>query len=229
MAQARSQARGDDFAPEAGRHGKIMKYTLPSLAYPYDALEPQLSREIVDLHLNAHHAAYVKGANKTLDDLAEARGSGRFDAIAQLERDLAFHASGHLLHSLLWRNLSPNGGGEPRDALAGAIDRDFGSFAAMKAQLNAACASLQGSGWGALCWEPLGGTLVVAQIHDHHANVCQGSMPILVIDMWEHAYYLQYRNKKSEWLDAYWQLVDWGDAAQRFARARERPFFRVGK
>jgi Fe-Mn family superoxide dismutase len=125
------------------------------------------------------------------------------------------------MHSLLWQNMSPKGGGEPRGALAGVIDKDFGSFSALKAQLTAVCTTLQGSGWGALCWEPLGRRLVVEQVFDHQANVCQGALPIMVIDMWEHAYYLQYRNKKADWLDAYWQLVDWGDVSRRLLAAQE--------
>lgn len=196
-------------------------YSLPPLDYDYDALEPLLSSEIVELHYSSHHAAYVQGANKAIDDLAEARATSRYDTIAQLERNLAFHFSGHVLHSLLWRCLSPRGGGAPEGDLAEAIVRHFGSFTALKAQLNAVCLSLQGSGWGALSWEPLGRHLVIEQIYDHHNNVGRCSLPILVIDMWEHAYYLQFRNRKQAWLDAYWQLVDWQDVARRFAITRQ--------
>jgi Fe-Mn family superoxide dismutase len=196
-------------------------YSLPSLEYGYDAFEPVLSAEIVDLHYNAHHAAYVKGANEAVADLAEARSRGRYATIAQLERNFAYHLSGHVLHSLLWRSLSPQGGGTPEGDLAEAIERDFGSFAALKAQLDAVCLSLQGSGWGALSWEPLGRQLVIEQVYDHQNNVGRGSLPILVIDMWEHAYYLQFRARKEAWLDAYWQIVDWQDVARRFAITRQ--------
>jgi Fe-Mn family superoxide dismutase len=196
-------------------------YSLPPLAYRYDAFEPLLAGEIIDLHYNAHHAAYVKGANKAVEDLAEARSTRRFDMIGQLERNLVFNFSGHVLHSLLWRNLSPNGGGEPDGDLAAAIDQDFGSFAAFKAQLNAVCQTLQGAGWGALCWDPLGRQLIVEQIDDHHNNIGRGSMPILAIDMWEHAYYLQFHEHKDKWLEAYWDLVDWQDVARRFATVRQ--------
>jgi Fe-Mn family superoxide dismutase len=195
-------------------------YSLPPLDYGYNAFEPLLSSEIVELHYSAHHAAYVKGANKAADDLAEARRTGRYDTIGQLERNLAFHFSGHVLHSLLWRNLSPNGEGEPSGDLAEAIERYFGSLEALKAQLNAVCSTLQGSGWGAMCWDPLGRQLVVEQVYDHQNNVGP-ALPILVIDMWEHAYYLQYRNRKEEWLSAYWQLIDWQDVARRFATVRQ--------
>jgi Fe-Mn family superoxide dismutase len=195
-------------------------YSLPVLGYKLDALEPHLSREILELHHAKHHAAYVKGANEALDKLAEARKSKKFDTIVQLEKSLAFNLSGHVLHSMLWKNLSPKGGGTPSGSLGTAIDSHFGSFDAFKAQLTSAAATIQGSGWGALSWEPLGKRLLVEQVFDHQGNVGNGTLPILVVDMWEHAYYLQYQNRKNEWLEAFWQLVDWTDVAARFEKVR---------
>lgn len=196
-------------------------YSLPELPYRYDALEPLLSREILELHHGAHHAAYVKGANETLDKLTDARRNGRFDYIGQLEKSLAFNLSGHILHSLLWRNMAPRGGGDPAGELAAALKQDFGSVEAFRQQLTAAAASVQGSGWGALSWEPLGERLLVEQVFDHQGNTGNATVPIMVVDMWEHAYYLQYRNKKAAWLEAYWQLVNWDDVAARFAKVRK--------
>jgi superoxide dismutase, Fe-Mn family len=196
-------------------------YSLPTLPYEYDSLEPHLSGEILELHHSKHHAAYVKGANETLDKLTEARESKEFDHIGQLEKSLAFNISGHVLHSILWKNMSPNGGGTPSGSLAKAIDRHFGSFDAFKAQLTSAAAAIQGSGWGALSWEPLGKRLVVEQVFDHQGNVGNGTLPILVVDMWEHAYYLQYQNRKNEWLEAFWDLVEWTDVAARFDKVRK--------
>ena len=196
-------------------------YSLPELPYRYDALEPLLSREILELHHGAHHAAYVKGANDTLDKLTDARRTGRFDYIGQLEKSLAFNLSGHVLHSLLWRNLTADGGGTPTGELMTALKQDFGSFDAFKQQLTAAAGSVQGSGWGALSWEPLGKRLLVEQVFDHQGNTGNGTVPILVVDMWEHAYYLQYRNKKAAWLEAFWQLVNWSDVAARLALVRK--------
>jgi Fe-Mn family superoxide dismutase len=196
-------------------------YSLPELPYRYDALEPLLSREILELHHGAHHAAYVKGANQTLDKLSDARRNARFDYIGQLEKSLAFNLSGHVLHSLLWRNLAPGGGGTPTGELLTALKQDFGDFSAFKEQLTAAAASVQGSDWGALSWEPLGKQLVVEQVFDHQGNTGNATVPILVIDMWEHAYYLQYRNKKAAWLEAFWQLVNWTDVAARLAKVRK--------
>jgi superoxide dismutase, Fe-Mn family len=196
-------------------------YSLPELPYRSDALEPLLSREILELHHGAHHAAYVKGANDTLDKLEDARRTGRFDYIGQLEKNLAFNLSGHVLHSLLWQNLTAAGGGTPTGELLTALKQDFGSFDAFKQQLTAAAASVQGSGWGALSWEPLGQRLLVEQVFDHQGNTGNGTVPILVVDMWEHAYYLQYRNKKAGWLEAFWQLVNWTDVAARLAKVRK--------
>jgi Fe-Mn family superoxide dismutase len=196
-------------------------YELPNLPYGYDALEPLLSRELLELHHDAHHAAYVKGANDTLAKLDDARRSKKYEHIGQLEKSLAFNVAGHVLHSLLWRNLAPRAGGEPTGSLATALARDFGDFAAFKEQLTAAAASVQGSGWGALSWEPLGKRLLVEQVFDHQGNTGNSTVPILVVDMWEHAYYLQYRNKKAAWLEAFWQLVNWQDVASRFEKIRK--------
>ena len=196
-------------------------YALPELPYGYDALEPRVSRELLELHHGAHHAAYVKGANETLDKLEDARQARRYDYIGQLEKNLAFNVAGHVLHSLLWKNLTPNGHGSPDGELERQLDSDFGGFESFKGQLTAAAATVQGSGWGALSWEPLGRHLVVEQVYDHQGNTGNATIPILVVDMWEHAYYLQYRNKKAAWLDAFWQLANWTDVAQRLAKVRQ--------
>ena len=196
-------------------------YALPELPYGYDALEPHVSSELLQLHHDAHHAAYVKGANDTLGKLEDARHQRRFDYIGQLEKSLAFNVAGHVLHSLLWKNLTPNGNGAPERELTAQLERDFGGFAAFKEQLTAAAASVQGSGWGALSWEPLGRRLVVEQVYDHQGNTGNATVPILVVDMWEHAYYLQYRNKKAGWLEAFWKLVNWTDVAERLAKVRK--------
>jgi len=195
------------------------RYELPELDYDPAALEPHLSARIVELHHDKHHAAYVAGANATLEKLGEARESGDFATINQLEKNLAFHVSGHVLHSLLWKNLSPDGGGAPEGELAAAIDDSFGSLAALRKQFDEAAMGVQGSGWAALAWEPTGGLLVVEQVYDHQSNLAQGAPPLLVLDMWEHAFYLQYENVKADWVAAFWNLVNWPDVAARFARA----------
>ena len=120
------------------------------------------------------------------------------------------------MHSAFWPEMTADGGGEPNGELGAAIKESFGSFGAMKRQIDEAVKGLQGSGWGALTWEPLAGRLVVEQIYDHQSNVGQGAPPLLVLDMWEHAYYLQYRNVKADWVEAFWKIVNWPDVAERF-------------
>jgi Fe-Mn family superoxide dismutase len=195
-------------------------YQLPDLPYDLSALEPHLSGEILELHHGKHHKAYVDGANTTFEKLAAARDSGDYGTINQLEKNLAFHVSGHVLHSLFWQNMTPGGGGEPDGDLAAAIKEYLGSFDAFRAQMTEAANNVQGSGWAALSWEPLGGRLIVEQIYDHQGNVGQGGPPLLVLDMWEHAYYLQYKNVKGDWVKAFWNLVNWPDVADRFEKAR---------
>ena len=196
-------------------------YTLPELAYDYGALEPHLSARILELHHDKHHKAYVDGANKVLERLQEVRASGDYGSINQLEKNLAFHLSGHILHSLFWKNLTPDSPEKPEGELAAAIDEYLGSFEQFRAQLTEAANNVQGSGWAALSWEPVGHRLIVEQVYDHQGNVGQGGPPLLVLDMWEHAYYLQYENRKAEWVDAFWHLVDWDDVAIRFGKASQ--------
>ena len=195
-------------------------YSLPDLPYDVGALEPHYSAEVLELHHDKHHAAYVKGANDTLEKLDAARTSDDYDAIVGLQKSLAFNVSGHVMHSLLWKNLSPDGGGKPEGELLVAIDEFFGDFEAFKAQLTAVTTSIQGSGWGALAWEPTGQRLIIEQVYDHQGNVGNGAGPILVIDAWEHAFYLQYRNVKADYVEAIWNIVNWTDVAQRFDRVR---------
>jgi Fe-Mn family superoxide dismutase len=198
----------------------MTRYQLPSLAYDYGALEPHVAGRIMELHHGKHHAAYVEKANATLDAIAEARDRNDFAAIAPLERALSFHLSGHVLHSLFWSNLSPDGGGKPTGDLAAAITDGFGSFDRFRAQMIATAATVTGSGWAALVWEPTGQRLVATQVHDHQSDLIQGSEPIMVIDAWEHAYYLQYENRKKEFFEALWNVWSWDDIAARLEHAR---------
>ena len=195
-------------------------YTLPDLPYDYGALAPVIAGEIMELHHDKHHAAYVKGANDTLDRLAEARDENNFGGLVGLEKTFAFNLSGHVLHSIFWDNLSPDGGDRPDGELAAAIDEYFGSFDAFKAQLTTATAGVQGSGWGVLGFEPLSRRLIIEQVYDHHGNVGQGTTPLLVFDAWEHAYYLQYKNVRPDYVSELWKLVNWQDVSARFDEAR---------
>ena len=195
-------------------------YTLPDLPYDYGALEPYISEKIMRLHHDKHHRAYVTGANQALDALADARARDDFSRTAALERQLAFNVSGHVLHSLFWQNLAPRAGGEPTGALADQVKRDFGDFSRFRAELNSAAATIMGSGWAALTWDPLSKRLLTAQIHDHQNEITQGGVPILVLDAWEHAYYLQYGPEKKTYFEAVWNVWNWADAGRRFESVR---------
>jgi superoxide dismutase, Fe-Mn family len=195
-------------------------YTLPDLPYDPGALEPHISGRIMELHHNKHHAGYVKGANETLEKLHAMRGKGDFSLVSMLEKSLAFHVSGHVLHSLFWTNLSPDGGGDPDGDLADLLDQTFGGVTAFRQQMTEAASTLQGSGWALASWEPVAGRIVVQQVFDHQGNHGQGTVPLLAIDGWEHAWYLQYENRKAEFFDAVWNVVDWDDVAARLDAAR---------
>jgi superoxide dismutase, Fe-Mn family len=196
------------------------RYVLPPLEYDYGALEPHISGRIMELHHDKHHKAYVEGANKALEQLQAARDKGTLDSAGQLAQVLAFNVSGHVLHSIYWCNLAPKAGGKPSGELAQALEQHFGSFEHFKQQLTATATSIMGSGWAALLWDTLSAQLIVTQIHDHQSSTIQGAVPILVLDVWEHAYYLQYQNAKAKYLEAIWNVWNWNDVAARLAAAR---------
>ena len=196
-------------------------YTLPELTYDYAALAPHISARIMELHHSKHHAAYVAGANAALEQMEEARATNSFGAINKLEKDLAFHLGGHINHSIFGTNLSPTAADRPSGEIASAIDEFFGSFDAFKAHFSAASLGIQGSGWGILSWDPVGARLIVQQLFDQQANTAQGTVPILQLDMWEHAFYLDYQNVKADYVTAFWNIVNWDNVALRFAAARD--------
>jgi Fe-Mn family superoxide dismutase len=195
-------------------------YVLPELDYDFGALEPHITGHLLELHHDKHHKAYVEKANQTLEKLAEAREKEDFSGLPGLEKALAFNLSGHVLHSIFWKNLKPRGGDAPSGELARAIARDFGSFEHFKKQLTEVASNIMGSGWAALIWEPLAGRLLTCQIYDHQSNLSQGGIALMVIDAWEHAYYIQYENQKQEFFKAVWNLWNWDDVAARFEAAR---------
>ncbi|GAB3301685.1 superoxide dismutase [Pseudoclavibacter terrae] len=194
-------------------------YTLPDLAYDYSALAPSISGEIMELHHSKHHATYVKGANTALEQLAEARESGNLANVNKLEKDLAFNLGGHVNHSIFWTNLSPNGGGEATGTLATAIDEQFGSFDKFVAQFTAVALGVQGSGWAVLAYDVLGEQLAIFQLFDQQGNVPFGLVPLLMLDVWEHAYYLDYRNVRADYIKAFWNIADWSNVQQRYDAA----------
>jgi len=201
----------------------MAEYTLPELPYDYAALEPHISGKIMQLHHDKHHQTYVTGANTALEQLAEARESGNLANVNKLEKDLAFNLGGHVNHSIFWTNLGPDTK-VPEGELAAAIDEFFGSFEKFQAQFTAVATGIQGSGWSVLAWDQVGQKLTTFQLFDQQANVPLGVVPIFMLDMWEHAFYLDYLNVKADYVKAVWNIVDWENVAQRFANAKSQSF-----
>jgi len=197
-------------------------YTLPDLPYDYSALEPSISGRIMELHHSKHHQAYVTGANTALAQLAEARDSGNLANVNKLEKDLAFNLGGHVNHSIFWTNLSPDGGDKPTGELAAAIDDAFGSFDKFQAHFTATALGVQGSGWAVLAWDSLGQRPIVVQFFDQQGNLPAGIVPLLMLDVWEHAYYLDYQNVRADYVKAFWNIANWDNAQQRLQTAREK-------
>jgi Fe-Mn family superoxide dismutase len=190
------------------------------LPYPNDALEPWIDKETVTIHHDKHHAGYVKNFNIALRKLSEARESGDYELIKHWSRELAFHGSGHVLHTLYWANMSPKGGGKPKGELLEAMQKSFGGFDTFAAQFAAATNAVEASGWGILAFEPFRGYLVVLQAEKHQDLAIWGVYPLLVCDVWEHAYYLKYQNRRSEYVKNFFNLISWEEVAKRYEMAK---------
>jgi Fe-Mn family superoxide dismutase len=186
-------------------------FVLPKLPYDYKALAPYISEQQLMLHHDKHHLAYVNGANAIFDKLDKARKENtELDMKATL-RELSFHIGGHLLHSIFWENLAPagKGGGKPGGAIADEIDKEFGSFERFKMEFTKAAASVEGSGWAALAVQECVPRPVIMQIEKHNVNVYPSFQVLMVLDVWEHAYYLDYKNDRAKFVEAFWNLVNW--------------------
>jgi Fe-Mn family superoxide dismutase len=196
-----------------------MKYELQPLPYSYDALAPYLMEELVRVHHDKHHQAYVDGLNTAEERLARAREAGAISSIGAICEARAFNYSGHVLHCLYWESMLPGGGGEPRGALAEQIARDFGDTKQFETEFLAAANAVQGSGWAVLAWQPVGEELVILQAGNHQNLAEWGASPILVLDVWEHAYYLQYAHRRQDFTAGFFSVVDWDEAGRRFEGA----------
>lgn len=194
----------------------VFIHELPKLPYPEDALEPVIDKETVKIHHGKHFAAYINGLNATLQKLEAARKENNFANIRALSRDLAFHGSGVVLHWIYFSTIGPNAGGEPKGALGDAIKRDFGSFDSFWNQFAAASKDVEASGWGILAWEPFSKRLIVMQAEKHQDLTSWGVMPLMVCDVWEHAYYLKYQNRRAEYVDNFAKIIDWKKVEERF-------------
>lgn len=195
-------------------------HRLPPLPCSYDALEPIIGEETLRIHHDKHHKSYVDGLNRAEMYLVEARKTNDLDYIKYWENELAFNGSGHILHSIYWTIMSPVGsGGQPRQRTVYHANQYFGSMDAMKEQFIEATEKVEGSGWGILTWQPTWGRMEILQC-EKHQNLTQWSgIPILVCDVWEHAYYLDYQNKRSEYVNSWWQLINWNEVERRLAGA----------
>ncbi|CAP61932.1 uncharacterized protein PODANS_5_1740 [Podospora anserina S mat+] len=194
------------------------KATLPDLPYDYNALEPYISSKIMELHHKKHHQTYVTGLNTALENIAKAEEKGDFTKAASIAPLLNFHGGGHVNHSLFWENLAPasrEGGGEPKGDLKQAIEDDFGSFEDFRKQMNTTLAGIQGSGWAWLVKDKESDTLSIVT-RANQDPVTGAFVPLLGIDAWEHAYYLQYENRKAEYFDAIWNIINWKTVAKRY-------------
>lgn len=197
--------------------GKTTKHELPTLPYAYAALEPHIDATTMEIHHSKHHKAYVDGLNKAEAELAKARGAGDFAMIQHWSKQSAFHGGGHFLHSMFWKIMAPagkGGGGEPTGMLSDKIKEDFGSFEIFKKQFTAAAVAVEGSGWGLLQYRASDKRLIIAQAENQHKLSAWGVVPIMGIDVWEHAYYLKYQNKRADYVAAWWNVVNWPEVAK---------------
>ncbi|NP_001279581.1 superoxide dismutase [Mn], mitochondrial [Callorhinchus milii] len=198
------------------------KHTLPDLPYDYGALEPHVGAEIMQLHHSKHHATYVNNLNVTEEKYAESLAKGDVSTQVFLQPALRFNGGGHINHSIFWTNLSPNGGGEPSGELMAAIKRDFGTFEKLKEKMSTISVGVQGSGWGWLGYNKDAGRLQLAACPNQDPlQGTTGLIPLLGIDVWEHAYYLQYKNVRPDYVKAIWNIINWENVAQRFNAAKK--------
>ncbi|MGF9643550.1 Fe-Mn family superoxide dismutase [Paenibacillus sp. MABNS29] len=210
-----------------GRSVPIGGHRLPPLPYPYNALEPYIDEKTMRIHHDKHHLSYVNDLNKAEKKLEEARKTGNFDLVKHWERELAFNGAGHYLHTLFWTIMSPQGGGNPSGPLAEQIKKDFGSYDAFKKQFSSAAEKVEGGGWAILVWSPRAGRLEILQAEKHQNLTQWESIPLLAIDVWEHAYYLKHQNERNKYIEDWWHVVNWPEVEARYDQAsklRWQPF-----
>lgn len=192
------------------------RYALPELPYEYGALEPHIDERIMELHHSEHHQGYVDGANDALDAFEEMRSDSNFEDIKAVKRDFSFNLSGHVNHTIFWQNMSPDGGGAPDGEFRSALEDQFGSFEAFQNEFSTAAENVESNGWAMLFYEPIADLLVIGQVESQNGLAHQGAIPILTLDVWEHAYYLQYENERASYIEEWWNVVDWTDVCQRY-------------
>ncbi|WP_281890186.1 Fe-Mn family superoxide dismutase [Paenibacillus sp. YYML68] len=196
-------------------------HKLPPLPYSYEALEPHIDAETMRLHHDKHHQSYVDGLNQAEKQLAKTRETGDYDLIKHWEREIAFNGAGHYLHTIFWNVMKPGGGGKATGPIAAEIKRSFGSFEAFQKHFSAAAEKVEGSGWAILVWSPRSHRLEILQA-EKHQNLSQWDViPLLVLDVWEHSYYLKYKNQRAKYIEAWWNTINWDHVNERFAAAQQ--------
>jgi Fe-Mn family superoxide dismutase len=217
-----AQAHNAHAADEPGYVDRLTdadgKYVAAPLPFAYDALEPAIDTRTVELHYNFHHKPAVAAANKAEEALAKARDSNDFALVKFYEKELAFQLSSHILHTVYWTSISGKGG-EPKGDLSKAIDRNFGSYAKFKAQLIAATVAVEASGWGVVGYHPATGRLMILQCENHQKLTAWGLQPVLILDVFEHAYYLKYQNRRNEYVNQLFSIINWDNATSRLQAA----------
>lgn len=195
-------------------------HRLPPLPYAYNALEPWIDEKTMRIHHDKHHQSYVDGLNKAEKKLEEARRTGNFDEVKHWERELAFNGAGHYLHTIFWDAMSPRGGGKPSGALLQEIGRSFGSYDAFKKQFTEAANKVEGGGWAILVWSPRSHRLEILTAEKHQNWSQWDVVPLLPLDVWEHAYYLKHQDNRAAYTRDWWNVVNWPYVTDRFNKAR---------
>jgi superoxide dismutase, Fe-Mn family len=194
-----------------GKGEGIKSFSLPKLRYDYNALAPYMSEEQLKLHHDKHHMAYVTGANAIFEKLDKARKeNAELDMKATL-KELSFHIGGHMLHSTFWECMAPagKGGGKPNGAIADLLNKEFGSFDRFKMEFTKAATSVEGSGWAVLAMQECVARPLIMQVEKHNVNVYPGFRILMALDVWEHAYYVDYKNDRAKFVDGFWNVVNW--------------------
>jgi len=204
------------------------KYTLPEIPYAYDALEPHLDAQTMEIHHSKHHQKYTDGMNGALEKLSPELQEKDIEEILsninQVPDDVKgainFNGGGYDNHKLFWNSMKQNGGGEPTGAIADAINDSFGSFAEFKELFSSKTAPIQGSGWGWLVYNPNSGKVEYKAMPNQTSPRTEGLVPLLGLDVWEHAYYLKYQNKRPDYIAAWWNVINWDEVNDRFSKAK---------
>jgi len=210
---------------DLGWNQEAKQFSLPPLPYAYDALDSVIDEQTMRIHHDKHHNGYVKGVNNAIKQLEAIRWDQGDPALIQhWQRQLSFHMGGHVNHTLFWSGMKPEslgGGGQPTGNLSQLIKRDFGSFGKFAKQFKLAATKVEGSGWGWLVYEPVSRQLMVTQVQNQQNMMIAGAVPLLGVDVWEHAYYLKYQNRRADYVEAFMSIIDWEEISRRFEAARK--------